>query len=124
MIKVTGILMTIFGAIALVLSIAAVGALSWLGGSVTALLYFELIATIAYVAFGIMGIVMCGNREKGSLIMTLGIIILLYKIIDLIWAIAVFGPDIGSSTVFGAIFGFILPILYIVGGNTRKKADF
>ena len=127
MIRVAGILMTIFGLVAFIIAIAALEYASWLGGSYAALIYLELIGTGMILAFGITGIAVAANKERAGMILTFGIIILIYKVIDIVMAIVIlesYYVSIESSVIFSAIFGFILPILYIVGANTRKKSQY
>jgi hypothetical protein len=127
MIKVTGILMIIFGAIGLIVTLASMEALSWYDELVAATA-FEAIAAAIMLAFGIAGVSMSGKPGKGSVIIAFGIVILALKVADLVWGISIinsFGYYIDSSyessLYTSAIAGLVLPILYIVGGAKKRR---
>ena len=124
MIRVAGILMTILGVIAFMITISALSVSYSYGDLYTALLYFELVGTALTLAFGISGIAMAANKEKGGTIKVFGIIILAYRVIDLVWFIGAFNDNFMSfsSIIASGIIGCVLPILYIIGGNTAQAA--
>jgi hypothetical protein len=133
MIKVTGILMTIFGSFAFIMTMMTLAAVETLfgyaaGGSVTGVLVFELLMAGAMLAFGIVGIVSAKDPAKGMMIVVFGIILIVARVIDFGWAMAVYNDmgvadQLGASLVSGVIGGCVLPILYMVGGNIRRKSD-
>ena len=121
MIRTIGILMTIFGVFALGITIYALDiAYYYLMG----ILYFELVGTLLILAFGIAGITIAGKREKGGTVVVFGIIIILYRVIDVIWSIVLFSDRriaVAGTFYLSSIFGLILPILFILGGNMNRK---
>ena len=124
MIMVAGIIMTVFGGVSVLINASAYAAASILFGGLSALLLFELAVSALMLAFGICGIVMAPKRERASAIMGFGVTIIALRLIDLIWAISILGDLVEYSTIVGVFAGCALPILYIVGGNLRKKASF
>lgn len=133
MIKVTGILMTIFGGLE-TMDMASyldstenfgsnVSALTLAGGGFSSLLLFELISALATLGFGIAGIVLSKNRAKASTVTLFGVVLIALRVV-------IFGLSISSRNVYpvfrsagyvNLILSSVLPILYIVGGSIRKK---
>ena len=134
MIRVSGILLTIFGAIAMFITIAAFGLLETannytygvaravVSDSLQYLLVFEIIMAICTCVFGIVGIALASERGKGGLFIGLGVSLIGLRLIDFIWGVSAYGDHLGGSLYFGAAVGLVLPILYIVGGNKLRKA--
>ncbi len=133
MIKVTGILMTIFGGIGVITGLSGIAGMDslfgyLLGGSVVAVLVYELLAAGVMLAFGIAGINFSKSPAKGMTVVVFGIILIVLRVIDFGWAFAVFNgynvlDDFGASLFGGMIGGLVLPILYMVGGNIRKNSS-
>jgi len=127
MIRVTGILMIVFGSIALV---ATVSVLSGMIGSfmsaLTALMIYELLMGALTLVFGIAGVMNARKVTKAQSIITMGVTLLVIRIIDTI-ATSVILIDLSNlnavelSSIFGSMLGYVLPILYIVGGNMNKR---
>ena len=131
LLKVVSILFIIFGAIATIVSIIAVlgsailtSAASELAGEVGAaigglLLVGTIIMLIVSVLELVLGIVGVGKRagdpSKAGYYIVTGIILCVLALVSLILTIA----NDGSWWTNGI--GFVLPILYIVGGSMNKK---
>ena len=146
MIKVVGILMTIFGGCIFFANISNLTEISdlkkmmfisdWVG-KLSSLIVYEMIVSMFMVAFGICGIVMASKREKASIIMGFGITLIALTLGDLGWGFSILNDiketagiygvaiaeSVNSTVVANAVFGCVLPILYIVGGSIRKKAS-
>ena len=133
MIKVCGILFTIFG----------VGSLGNLMQSISSddfailpsnwqtYLYASLAICVVVIASGIIGIALSGKKEKATLIVAVGFALIALRVIDAIWAFVVISDvrhfleaDPTPTIVGAAVLGCVLPILYVIGGNARKKAPF
>jgi len=126
MIRVSGILLTIFGGIAAPVMVAALDAVDTLGrlvpDSYKTYLGFSALMAIAALVVGIIGIALASKKDKAGLIIGCGVTLIVLRGIDLIWALSAFGNLVEGSTVFFALAGLTLPILYIVGGNKLKSA--
>jgi len=144
MIKVSGILMVIFGGLGALFGIGAF--LASLTGS---MLYdpvqqiFAIISTAASIYIGVYGIQNADKTEMAQNIVIMGVILLALRIVGVVTSIfqimsldpfASLDPEIAEfaypifivslviGTVIGAAFACVLPILYIVGGNMNKKS--
>ena len=128
MIKVSGVILTIFGALGLILGFIALAGLSLLGSLGEALMLltiYELVMAALTLTFGICGISFAPRKEKASAVIALGVTLIALRVIDLIWGIVVvsqFSGTLGANTIVGVLLGCVLPLLYIVGGNARKKS--
>jgi hypothetical protein len=109
---------------ALINFIAGFGVLALLGaaggdvdsaGILVAAGVFAIVAAILGLVAGVMGIRHAANRDKASLLFNIGIGLCGISLISLIITIVT-----GENVVSG-IFGFALPILYMVGANNLKK---
>jgi hypothetical protein len=125
--KVVSILFIVFGAIATVVSLfftlvpllvdptglvmAAYAAMGLAMGSVVAALIIGIIASILELIFGIMGVKKCADPAKGKFFIVSGIILCVLTLISMILLFSV-----------TSLIGFVLPILFIVGGFMNKKA--
>ena len=123
MLKVVSILFIIFGAIATVVSLIAVfgaAALSSLTGGVTAILLVGmillLIVSVLELIIGIIGVKKCADPSQAGFFIVTGIVLCVLALVSIILSISGGGFD------FTGLIGFVLPILYIVGGNMNKKA--
>ena len=125
--KVTGILMIIGGAIALILgfvAVAAVAALAYLSDGVisSGLLYtasiLALISAVAELVAGIVGVVNSKKPEKAGACVVWGVIVAVLSVAGCILT-AVGGS---SFPVANLILGLVLPALYVVGALKNKNA--
>jgi len=142
LIKVVGILLTIFGGIGVLSNVSAFAVffeMPWLYPDLYEYyLYFSVAITVITLSFGIVGICVAKNPRSGGVIIAFGALLLLIHLADSIWSYMSFGDillyafgdlgdfiDVEGLMLFSVIFGFIisavLPILYIVGGIRRMK---
>lgn len=133
--KVTGILLIIFGAIALILSIIsllgvsvflsaakeAVGAEEVNLGVSSFMLYvgsiFLLISSAAELVTGIIGCVNCKRPEKANVCLAWGIIVAVLCVLSSV--ITVIGG--GKFNVISLLFGLVLPVLFIIGAVRNRQ---
>lgn len=124
--KVTGILMIIGGAIAIIVGIIAVfsiAALAYItdGAISSGLLYASsiliVVSAVAELITGIVGVKHCKRSEKANSCIVWGIIVAVLCVAGCILTVA------GGSSfpVFSLILGLILPALFIVGAALNKK---
>lgn len=128
MLKVTGILLIVFGGIAAVIGLlaiigggvlgsalgsvsgveggAAIGGLAMIGGIVILLsAAFELVT-------GILGVAYSDKPQKAVVCMVLGIIMLVFQAISLI----------SNGFSFGLVIGVALAVIYLIGAVQNKKS--
>ncbi len=140
--KVVGILMIIFGAIAIIMAIVsfgAVGVASSIGDSFAGVEGLEeavsevrgatttayigvilgLIAGVAELVAGIVGVANCKKPEKANLCLAWGIITAVLAVLGVIFSL-IAGSSIGSAIV-SLIFGLVMPVLFIIGAVKNKK---
>lgn len=124
--KVTGILMIIFGAIALILSIVAIlgiAALAYVsnGEISSGLLYtagiLTLVSAVAEFVTGIVGVVNSKRPEKAMTCMVWAIIVIVLNVVGSILTV------VGGSSfpVFSFILSAVLPVLFIIGAAKNKQ---
>ena len=120
--KVTGILMIVFGAIALIVSIIAILGIAALaafndGTYDMTMLYvggvFALISAVAEFVAGIIGVINAKLPHKANTCIVWGVIVAV---------MCIAGEIIGGSqfNVFSLICGLAIPILYIIGAVKNK----
>ena len=128
--KVVSILFIIFGAIATVLSIIALVGSSWisnnaaelandatgnivtgLSGLLVAGSVLMLITSVLELILGIVGLKKCDAPSQANYFIVTGIILSILALIGLI-----------MNFQLTSLIGFVLPVLYIVGGAMNKKA--
>ena len=124
MLKVTGILMIVFGAIGIVVGLialfGALALLAWVGGYAMMLLLACVVATAAgaiQLAVGIIGVKNCDKPEKAASCLKAGIVALAAYALSIVLNL-INGGNIG---VLDIIF-VALPILFIVAANQMKQA--
>ena len=127
LLKTVSILFIIFGAIATIIALIAVvgsAALTAMAGEVGAalggiLLLAMILLLIASALMLVIGIIGVGKRSndptKAGFYIVTGIILAALELVSLI-----LGATNGSFQWTGLV-GFVLPILYIVGGSMNKK---
>ena len=122
--KVTGILMIIFGALALVLAIIAIAGISLLAamgassGLLTVSYILMLVGAVAELVAGIIGVKNWNKLEKAGTCITWGIIVIVLCVISNI--LTVVGG--GDFSVLNLVTGLVIPVLYLIGGLQNKKA--
>ena len=125
--KVVSILFIIFGAIATVVSLlglfgsaaltAAGGGLGYaVGGILMAATVILLIVSVLELILGIVGLRKCGDPGKAGYFITTGIVLSILSLIPLVINFSYSGFSLTS------LIGFVLPILYIVGGAMNRSA--
>lgn len=122
--KVTGILMIIFGAIALVVSliaIAGIGVLAALGAS-TGMLWasgiIALVGSVAEFVAGIIGVVNWNKPEKANTCIGWGIVVAAMCVVSSVLTLIGY-PD--SFNWFSLVTGLVIPVLYLIGAFQNKK---
>ncbi|NMA07201.1 MAG: hypothetical protein GX928_05760 [Ruminococcaceae bacterium] len=125
LLKVTGIIMIVFGAIGIIVGLLAVvgaGAVAALVGASAGGLVFaallSLLGSVLQLVAGIMGAANKNNPAKGGKCLVLGIIVILLAVAGNIMTV-VLG---GEFSVLGLVLGAVLPVLYIVGALQLKKS--
>ncbi|HZK45500.1 MAG TPA: hypothetical protein VFD34_04630 [Clostridia bacterium] len=123
--KVTGILMIIFGALALILSIvAAIGlaalvALELNTWQYTAAVILMLVGSIFELIAGIVGVKNCNKPEKAGTCMVWGIIVIALSVLSNVLTL-VGNPD--NFSIVNLLTGLVIPVLYLIGAVMNKKA--
>ena len=122
--KVTGILMIIFGAIALVTSIIAMlglGMLEALGlpmGLLWASGIIALVGSVVEFVAGIIGVKNWNKPEKANTCIGWGIVVALMCIVSNVLTLIGY-PE--SFSVISVISGLVIPVLYLIGAFQNKK---
>lgn len=118
MLKVTSILFIIFGAIATIVSILGLigaGMISAVTMGATAILTVAmvllLLVSVAELVIGIIGIKKSGDPTKAMFFVVTGIILCVLTLVSMIMSFQV-----------TSLIGFVLPVLYIIGGFMNKNA--
>ena len=139
--KVVGILMIIFGALSLIIGLAAgalTGAVNSLAdsiaseldaseaaevtkaaGTLTGYTTVLIIASIIEIVAGIVGCALNNKPAKATICLVFGVLTLIVALVSFIMGIA--GGASATGIITGLV-GFVLPILYIVGALKNKKA--
>ena len=123
--KVTGILMIVFGALALILSIvAAIGlaalvALELNTCQYTAAVILMLVGSIFELIAGIVGVKNCNKPEKAGTCMVWGIIVIALSVLSNVLTL-VGNPD--NFSIVNLLTGLVIPVLYLIGAVMNKKA--
>lgn len=126
LLKTVSILFIIFGTIATIISLVAVlgsAALSTagiagaaFGGILMVASIFMLIAGVLELILGIMGLKRSGEVHRAGFFITTGIILCVITLVPFIITLSTGAFDITS------LIGFVLPVLYIVGGSMNRRA--
>ena len=123
--KVTGILMIVFGALALILSIvAAIGlaalvALDLNTWQYTLAVILMLEGSIFELIAGIVGVKNCNKPEKAGTCMVWGIIVIALSVLSNVLTL-VGNPD--NFSIVNLLTGLVIPVLYLIGAVMNKKA--
>lgn len=128
--KVTGILMIIFGAIALVLSIIGIAGIGMVASLATALgedisvglltvsCILSLLGAVAELVAGIVGIKNWANPKKAGTCIVWGIIVIAFCLLSNILTLVGYPENFNFVNV---VTGLVIPVLYLVGGFQTKK---
>lgn len=123
--KVTGILMIVFGALALILSIvaaiglAALAALDLNTWQYTLAVILMLVGSIFELIAGIVGVKNCNKPEKAGTCMVWGIIVIALSVLSNVLTL-VGNPD--NFSIVTLLTGLVIPVLYLIGAVMNKKA--
>lgn len=123
--KVTGILMIVFGALALILSIvaaiglAALAALDLNTWQYTLAVILMLVGSIFELIAGIVGVKNCNKPEKAGTCMVWGIIVIALSVLSDVLTL-VGNPD--NFSIVSLLTGLVIPVLYLIGAVMNKKA--
>ena len=123
--KVTGILMIIFSALALILSIVAAIGLATLAAldlntwQYTAAVILMLVGSIFELIAGIVGVKNCNKPEKAGTCMVWGIIVIALSVLSNVLTL-VGNPD--NFSIVNLLTGLVIPVLYLIGAVMNKKA--
>jgi hypothetical protein len=124
LLKVVSILLIIAGAFAVITSIigaAGSALLTYLeiqsGNTLTAAMIISAIIGILEIIFGILGIKRCAIPAQGQFFLVSGIILCATQLSNMI----VHAISSGFPQVAGLL-GFVLPVLYVVGGLMNKRS--
>ena len=135
--KVTGILMIIFSAIALVLEIILAAGIAALGvaavesnvslGTVTSAIsptvwiavVLGFVGVVAEFVAGIIGVANAKKPEKANTCFIWGVIVIAVNVISNI-VMAITYP--AGFSVWSALSGLVLPVLYLIGAVLNKKS--
>lgn len=122
LLKVVSILFIIFGAIATIVSLLALigsaAITAYLGDLGIVLILataIMLIASVLELVLGIVGLKKCSDPAKAGFFIVTGIILCVLTLASMIMNIA----SAGFSAI--SLIGFVLPVLFIVGGAMNKK---
>lgn len=123
--KVTGILMIVFGALALILSIvaaiglAALAALDLNTWQYTLAVILMLVGSIFELIAGIVGVKNCTKPEKAGTCMVWGIIVIAISVLSDVLTL-VGNPD--NFSIVSLLTGLVIPVLYLIGAVMNKKS--
>lgn len=124
LLKVVSILFIVAGGFATLSSIVGTAGSAWLsrigvssGGMMMAAMISSVIIGVLEILFGILGINRCENPTKGGFFIMTGGILCGLQLLNMV----LHSIGIGFVQVFGLL-GFILPVLFIVGGVKNKIA--
>ncbi len=128
--KVTGILMIIFGAIALIVAIIAVAGLGLLSslaasmgeeipmGMLTVSAILALIGAVVQLIAGIIGVKNWAKPEKAGVCILWGIIVVALCVVSNVLTLIGY-PE--NFSVLSVLTGLVIPVLYLIGGFQNKK---
>ena len=148
LVKVVGILMTIFGPIGIIVSIysfttvralfalsdglfsmvpgfdevgdALYGASGISPGLLYASIALSAVGSIILLIAGILGIKNHNNKEKAGTLIVLGVIIIAVNVISSV--LSGIGGNFTATNIVGLLLGAVIPVLYIIGAMQNKKS--
>ena len=120
LLKVSGIILIIFAAISIVILLAGLAVSSavadYLGSAATAVavgaLIIGLISSAFSLVMGILGVKFSNRPDKAMVCIVFAVIAIVLQITNLVM----------DGTVYMAIIGLVLPVLYLIGALQNKKA--
>lgn len=127
MLKVVGILMIIFGSIALIVSLVTMAGISVLAaaGYSSGLLWasgiLSFVGSVAEFVAGILGVVNWSKPDKAGVCIAFGVIIAVLSVGSVVFSMIAYPESFGFTTIFGLFSGLVLPVLYLIGAFSNKK---
>lgn len=124
MLKVVGILMIVFGAIATIITLIALVGVSVVAATLSAggLYVFGVIlaflGAVAELVTGILGVVNCDKVEKAQMLLICAIVIVALSFLGNLIFPLIAG---GSPSIFSFLIGLILPGLFAFGAIQNKQ---
>ena len=124
MLKVVGILMIVFGAIATIITLIALVGVSVVAAALSAggLYVFGVIlaflGAVAELVTGILGVVNCDKVEKAQMLLICAIVIVALSFLGNLIFPLIAG---GSPSIFSFLIGLILPGLFAFGAIQNKQ---
>lgn len=109
--KVVSILFIVFGAIATIISLVALFGSALLGGLFVFAAILALISSVLELILGIVGFKKSSDPAQATFFIVTGIILCILTLISMIMYFQV-----------TSLIGFILPVLFIVGGYMNRNA--
>ena len=142
LLKVVGILLIVFGAIATLFALLAIvggGALGIMaansgsadpatgavvigGGILIVVGIIALVSGIFNLIGGILGVKNCDKPEKAGSCFVFGIIMVALQVLNLIAGLLSGGDSSAFASILSSLLGFVLPVLYLLGAYKNKKA--
>jgi hypothetical protein len=119
--KVTGILMIIFGSIIAIMALLGLGVLEAMGAPMGLLWASGIIALLGAVAefvAGIIGVVNWNKPNKANICIGWGIAVAAMCVISNIFTLIGY-PE--NFNVFSLLTGLVIPVLYLIGAFKNKK---
>ncbi len=112
LLKIGSVVLVIFGVIATVVSIIALINSMGYGAIWVVATILLLISSVAELIIGIMGLRKSDDKSEANFFIITGFVLVILMIISLIMSFSAWN-----------LIGFLLPILYIVGGYMLKNAE-
>lgn len=121
--KVTGILMIIFGAIALIFGIIALLGVLALDakGLLLIAVILGLVSAVCEIIAGIVGVKNCNKPEKAGACIAWGVITLILALAGVVISILMGGSSV-SSIIVSIVSSIAIPVLYLIGAGLNKKS--
>lgn len=128
LLKVVSILFIVFGAIATIFSIIAIAGAAMLasvaeelggaavGGLLIVAAIYALVLSVLDIVIGILGVSRSGKVEKAKFFINMGVLLCALAAVSMVLGIVNGGFQVIS------LIGFVLPVLFIIGGLQNKKA--
>ena len=132
--QVMGIISIVFGAIAVIITLAGLAATKMLesltGVSFTGAIVVEVIAAVVLLVAGILGVVFCTKPENAMVCRILAVVLIVLKLVDFFMTNALY-KSIDASYLSGQtgvspislILGLIVPVLYLIATFCYKPKN-
>lgn len=131
--QVMGIISIIFGALAVIITLAGLAATRIVeaatGISFTGAIVVEVIAAVALLVAGILGVVFCTKPENAMVCRILGVLLIVLRVVDFVMTQSLYKQveDLGGTTTgvspISLIFGLLIPVLYLISTFCYKPRN-